>query len=58
MNNPASAEEQSLKFSVKVENKTAASASQLAKRILHHAYSLTTATFQLCVNKQKLHAAF
>jgi len=33
---PASAEEQSLKFCVKVVNKTAASASQVAKYILLH----------------------
>jgi len=37
-NNKFSAEE-SFKFSVKVVNKTA-SAAQLAKRILHHAFSL------------------
>jgi len=40
---PASAEEQSLKISIKVVNKTAASAVQLAKCILFHAYSRTTA---------------
>jgi len=36
-------------------NKTAASATQLAKCILHHAYSPTTASFQLreTENKQK-----
>jgi len=33
---PASAEEQNLKFSVKVVNKTAASTAQLAKCILLH----------------------
>jgi len=38
-NNPASAEEQSFKFSIKasIVNKTAASAAQLAKCILLHA---------------------
>jgi len=35
-------------------NKTAASAAQLAKCILLHAYSRTTASFQLRENKQKL----
>jgi len=38
-------------------NKTAASAAQLAKCILHQAYSLATASLQLCENKQKLHTA-
>jgi len=33
-------------------NKTAASAAQLAECILLHAYSRTTASFQLCENKQ------
>jgi len=42
-NNPASAEEQRFKFSIKVVNKTAASAAQIAKCILLHAYSCTTA---------------
>jgi len=37
-------------------NKTAASATQLAKRILLHAYSRTAASFQLRENKQKLHS--
>jgi len=57
-NNPASAEEQSLKFSIKVVNKAAASAAQLTKCILLHAYSRTTASFQLQENKQKLHIAY
>jgi len=57
-NNPVSAEEQSLKFSVKVVNKTASSASQLTKCILLHAYSGTTASSQLRENKQKLHIAY
>jgi len=39
-------------------NKTATSAAQLAKRIMLHAYSRTTASFQLRDNKQILHAAF
>jgi len=39
-------------------NKTAASAAQLAKYILLHAYSRTTASFQLRENKQKLHTVF
>jgi len=46
-------------------NKTAASAAfifasaaQLAKCILLHAYSRTTASFQLRENKQKLHTAY
>jgi len=38
---PASAEEQSFKFSIKVVNKTAAIAVQFAKCILLHAYSRT-----------------
>jgi len=37
-------------------NKTAASATQLAKCILLHAYSSTTASFQLRENKQKLNS--
>jgi len=57
-NNPASAKEQSLKFSVKVVSKTAASAAQLAKCILLHAYSRTTASSQLRKNRQKLHSLF
>jgi len=36
-------------------NKTAASTAQLAKCILLHAYSRTTASTQLCENKQILH---
>jgi len=47
-----SAEEQSLKFSVKVANKTAASTAQFPKCMLLHAYSHTTASFQLRENKQ------
>jgi len=40
-------------------NKTAASAAQLAKCILLHAYSRTTASSQqLRENKQKLHIAY
>jgi len=39
-------------------NKTAAGAAQSAKCILLHAYSCTTASFQLHENKQKLHTAF
>jgi len=39
-------------------NKTAASAAQSATCILLHAYSRTTANFQLPENKQKLHTAF
>jgi len=39
-------------------NKIAASAAQLAKRILLHASARTTVSFQLHANKQKLHAAF
>jgi len=40
---PASAEEQSLKFSAKIVNKTAARVAQLTKRILLRAYTRTTA---------------
>jgi len=36
-------------------NKIAASAVELSKCILFHAYSCTTASFQLRENKQKLH---
>jgi len=39
-------------------NKTAASAAQLAKCILLHAYSQTTASSQLRKNKQNLHFAY
>jgi len=39
-------------------NKTAARDAQLAKRILLHAYSRTTPSFQLRENKQTLHATF
>jgi len=39
-------------------NKTAASAAQLAKCILLHAYLCTTASSQLRKNKQKLHIAY
>jgi len=38
-------------------NKAATSAAQLVKCILLHAYSCTTASFQLRENKQKLHTA-
>jgi len=38
--------------------KTATSAAQLAKCILLHAYSRTTASSQLRVNTQKLHIAY
>jgi len=49
---PTSAEELSLKFSIKVVNKTAASAAQLAKCILLHAYSCTNAVPR-CTTKNK-----
>jgi len=39
-------------------NKSAANAAQLAKCILLHAYSRTTASSQLRENKQKLHIAY
>jgi len=39
-------------------NRTAASVVQLAKCILLHAYSRTTASSQLHENKQKLHSLF
>jgi len=39
-------------------NKTAASAAQSTKCILHHTYSRTTASFQLREYKQKLHTSF
>jgi len=39
-------------------NKTAASAAQLAKRILLHTSARATASSQLRENKQKLHTAF
>jgi len=39
-------------------NKTAASAAQLAKCILLHAYSRRIASLQLRKNKQKLHSLF
>jgi len=39
-------------------NKTAASATQLVKCILLHAYSRTTASFQLRENKQILNSWF
>jgi len=49
---PAPAEKQSLKFSIKVMNKIAASATQFAKCILLHAYSCTTAT-PSCISTNK-----
>jgi len=58
MNNSASVEEQILKFSIKVVNKTAASATQLAKCILLHAYLRTTVSSQLREPKQQLHIAY
>jgi len=39
-------------------NKSAASATQFAKRILLHVYSRTTANTQLRENKQKLHIIY
>jgi len=39
-------------------NYIAASAAQLPKCILLHAYSHTTASFQLRENKRKLHIAY
>jgi len=39
-------------------NKTAASAAPLTKCILLHASARTTASSQLCENKQKLHIAY
>jgi len=48
----ASAEEQSLKFSTKVLNETAAIATQFAKCILLHAYSRTIAA-PSCTRKNK-----
>jgi len=39
-------------------NKTAARAAQLAKCILFHGLALTTGSFQLRENKQKLHSLF
>jgi len=54
---PASEEEQSLKFSIKVVNKTAASAAHIAKCILLHAYSCTTAV-PSCARTQKLHIVY
>jgi len=39
-------------------NKTSASDVQLAKCILLHAYSRTTASSQLCEHKQILHSLF
>jgi len=56
MNNPASAEEQCLeqclKFSIKVVNKTAASARQTTMCILLHTYSRTTAA-RSCASTSK-----
>jgi len=49
---PVSAEEQSLKFSIKVVDKLAASATQLAKCILLHAYSGSAAVFS-CASTNK-----
>jgi len=39
-------------------NKAVASATQLAKYILLHAYSRTTASFLQCQQEQKLHIAY
>jgi len=49
---PDATEAQSLKFSIKVVNRTAASAAQFAKCILLHVYSRTTTAPKL--NKQYL----
>jgi len=55
---PASAEEQILKYSAKVVNKTVASVTQFAKCILLHTYSCATAALSGCTrHKQKLHTA-
>jgi len=45
-------------FSQNIVNKTTASAVQLEKCILLHAYSRTTASSQLRENKQKLYNLF
>jgi len=55
---PALAEEQSLKFSIKVVNKIAASPAQFVKCILLHAYSRTTASSQLRKHKLKLYIVY
>jgi len=52
---PASAKEQSLKYSVKIVNIIAASTAQFAKCILLH---VQLRSFQLRENKQKLHIAY
>jgi len=52
-NNPASAEEQNLKFLLKVVNKTATSAAQFAKCIMLYAYSHTTAIALSCATRNK-----
>jgi len=49
---PASTEEQGLKFSIKVVNKTAASTIQFSYCILLHAYSCTTAA-PICTSRNK-----
>jgi len=45
-------------FQLKYSNKATANAAQLAKCILLHVYSRTTASSQLRENKQKLHSLF
>jgi len=50
---PISAEEQSLKFPIKVVNKIAVNATQFAKCILLHAYSRTTSTSQAQLHENK-----
>jgi len=54
---PALAEEQSLKFSIIVVNKIAASVAQFAKCILIHAYSRTTAASS-CAKTNKTSYSF
>jgi len=55
---PASAEEQSLKFPIKVVNKTAASAAQFAKCILLSCLFTYNRSSQLREQKLKLHKAY
>jgi len=57
-NNLVSAEEQSLKFAIKVVNKTAACAAQLAKCIILTRFLTYNCSSQLHEHKQKVHAAY
>jgi len=55
---PASADKQSLKFLIKVMNKTTVSAAQFAKYMLLHTYSRTNAARSCASTNKTLHRLF